>query len=165
MACRPNRMACRPNEMACPPYKMACPPDEIVCPPAENNTLDNQRSVNKQVQPTDPCVLQTCLLLLLRQRHWSTGAYTRSWSMSPPKTTPPKWGGRCDYKKKDGLKCTNRVAMVVGDCRFCGLHFCNKHRLPETHCCTSLAACQRAAVDLNTTRLLAGRCVGVKIPK
>ena len=77
--------------------------------------------------------------------------------------TAIKFGGRCDYKKTDGRQCAKRVAAVVGECRYCAARYCIKHRLPETHGCKGLTVCIKKATDLNTSKLLAGRCVGVKI--
>lgn len=59
--------------------------------------------------------------------------------------------------------CRKRAAVVVGSCNYCNHVFCLKHRIPEAHECVCMAHCKKRAVDLNTTNLTNGKCVGLKL--
>ena len=64
----------------------------------------------------------------------------------------------CDYDA-----CSNSVALVVGECRYCSKGFCLGHRLPETHECAYMAVCKKDAKDRNAVVLFAQKCVAEKI--
>jgi len=59
--------------------------------------------------------------------------------------------------------CTDKVALIVGDCSYCQGHFCSRHRLPETHTCAALDNCRQAAFEKNQAKVMAGRCVAQKV--
>ena len=44
---------------------------------------------------------------------------------------------RCFYQK-----CHQKVALVVGTCRYCNSSYCLKHRLPEEHTCKNMNDCK-----------------------
>ena len=43
--------------------------------------------------------------------------------------------------------------MIIGNCKWCNLHFCNTHRLPESHCCIQLNDCKNSAFNINQNKL------------
>jgi len=59
--------------------------------------------------------------------------------------------------------CTDRVAMIIGDCKYCNQRFCTAHRLPETHACAAMGACKQVAFDRNASKLAAEKCVAAKV--
>ena len=59
--------------------------------------------------------------------------------------------------------CKTKVALVVGDCKYCIKRFCMKHSLPEQHQCHNIELCKRIAIDRNSAELLKFKCVGNKI--
>jgi len=68
----------------------------------------------------------------------------------------------CDYKKDTPDKCTSFVQRIVGDCGFCGGHFCGKHRLLESHNCPNLEDCKKESYEQNANKLIAERTVAIK---
>ena len=67
-------------------------------------------------------------------------------------------GGKCKIDD-----CTQKAALIVGDCKFCKASYCGKHRLPEAHACENLKSCKEAAVQRNTEKVLSERCVAAKV--
>ncbi|KAJ1494972.1 ubiquitin-related domain-containing protein [Baffinella frigidus] len=59
--------------------------------------------------------------------------------------------------------CSDRVAMIIGDCKYCKHRFCTAHRLPETHSCAAMGACKQVAFDRNGAKLLGEKCVAAKV--
>ncbi|KAI9224959.1 hypothetical protein BC828DRAFT_216144 [Blastocladiella britannica] len=51
---------------------------------------------------------------------------------------------RCNHQG-----CTDKVAKIIGDCRFCASKFCSRHRLPESHACEGIDSCRQASFDKN----------------
>ncbi len=49
--------------------------------------------------------------------------------------------------------CNKPQSIIVGNCKWCNLHFCNTHRLPESHCCTQLNDCKNSAFNINQNKL------------
>lgn len=60
-------------------------------------------------------------------------------------------------------KCLDRVAKIVGDCRYCTHSHCTKHRLPESHACEKLSNCRQESYEKNSDKLLNGKCVADKL--
>jgi len=59
--------------------------------------------------------------------------------------------------------CADRVAKIVGDCRYCGHHFCSKHRLPESHGCDNLQGCRQQSYEKNSSKLMGEKCVADRV--
>eukprot|EP00286_Rhodomonas_abbreviata_P029559 CAMPEP_0181307720 /NCGR_PEP_ID=MMETSP1101-20121128/11046_1 /TAXON_ID=46948 /ORGANISM="Rhodomonas abbreviata, Strain Caron Lab Isolate" /LENGTH=145 /DNA_ID=CAMNT_0023413987 /DNA_START=23 /DNA_END=460 /DNA_ORIENTATION=+ len=59
--------------------------------------------------------------------------------------------------------CTDRVAMIIGDCKYCNARFCGAHRLPETHACAAMASCKAQAFERNAAKLESEKCVAAKV--
>lgn len=59
--------------------------------------------------------------------------------------------------------CLDRVAKIVGDCRYCSHAYCGKHRLPESHACEKISNCRQESYDRNSDKLLNGKCVADKL--
>ena len=55
----------------------------------------------------------------------------------------------CDFKEGCHLK----AVLITGDCKYCKLKFCNKHRLPESHYCENLQSCKDAHFQKNKEKL------------
>jgi predicted nucleic acid binding AN1-type Zn finger protein len=72
---------------------------------------------------------------------------------------------KCDYEDETTGKCTAQCAMIIGDCKFCQRRFCGKHRLPESHVCPNIGACQNEQFERNKKALLSNTCVGKKLDK
>lgn len=60
---------------------------------------------------------------------------------------PPK-KIRCTAKD-----CKEPAQRIVGDCGFCGGHYCGKHRLLESHSCTGLENCKEEERARNREKL------------
>lgn len=60
-------------------------------------------------------------------------------------------------------QCLDRVAKIVGDCRYCSHAYCGKHRLPESHACEKLSNCRQESYARNEDKLLNGKCVADKL--
>lgn len=60
-------------------------------------------------------------------------------------------------------QCTDRIAKIIGDCRYCKLRFCAKHRLPESHQCSDISTCRQESFERNSSKLLDEKCVADKI--
>lgn len=64
---------------------------------------------------------------------------------------------RCQFKE-----CKDAAQRIVGDCSFCGGHFCGKHRMLESHACTKLEDCKMEEKERNRERLERERTVAIK---
>ena len=60
-------------------------------------------------------------------------------------------------------ECTGRVAMLIGDCKYCKSQFCGKHRLPEDHQCAGMKDCRQAHFDKNANKLMSEKCLAAKV--
>lgn len=69
----------------------------------------------------------------------------------------PRPRGRCAVSE-----CTDRVAKIVGDCRYCGLGYCSRHRLPESHACDNIQGCRQQSYEKNSSKLMGEKCVADK---
>eukprot|EP00301_Raphidiophrys_heterophryoidea_P005659 c12353_g1_i1.p1 GENE.c12353_g1_i1~~c12353_g1_i1.p1 ORF type:complete len:158 (-),score=42.69 c12353_g1_i1:196-633(-) len=68
-------------------------------------------------------------------------------------------------KKCEHPGCSDRALNIVGDCRFCTMSFCGKHRIPETHSCINIASCRQQSHDKLASKLNAEKCAGQKLQK
>ncbi len=59
--------------------------------------------------------------------------------------------------------CLKKSTMITGDCKYCSCHYCNIHRLPESHCCIGLEKCRSDSFQDNYTKTIAGKCVKSQI--
>jgi ubiquitin C len=71
---------------------------------------------------------------------------------------PSRLKGRCAV-----TGCVDRVAKVVGDCRYCGHGYCSKHRLPESHECDNMQGCRQQSYEKNSSKLMGEKCVADKV--
>ena len=64
-------------------------------------------------------------------------------------------GGKtiCCFEGEDG-RCTQQYAMIIGDCKFCKLKYCGKHRLPEAHLCPNMSSCREAHFERNKEKVM-----------
>lgn len=69
---------------------------------------------------------------------------------------PPK--GRCAVPD-----CCDRVARIVGECRYCGMGYCSRHRLPESHECDNIQGCRQQSYEKNSSKLMDEKCVADKV--
>lgn len=60
-------------------------------------------------------------------------------------------------------QCLDRVAKIVGECRYCTRAYCGKHRLPESHACEKMSNCRQESYEKNSDKLLNGKCVADKL--
>ena len=64
------------------------------------------------------------------------------------------------------LNCCNKVqSIIIGQCKWCNLHYCNEHRLPESHICNGLNDCKNMAFDVNQYKLQNEKTVSEKVIK
>jgi ubiquitin len=63
------------------------------------------------------------------------------------------------------VECTSKVAVVVGDCRYCKKSFCSFHRLPESHVCEELESCRKASFEKNESKLSKEKTVSSKLAR
>ena len=59
--------------------------------------------------------------------------------------------------------CFDKVAKIIGDCKYCDSHFCAVHRLPEQHDCSHIKDLQKELFEKNSSKLLKEKCVANKI--
>ncbi len=71
---------------------------------------------------------------------------------------PAPRGGRCALGD-----CIDRVAKIIGECRYCSLSYCAKHRLPESHACDNIKGCRQQSYEKNSTKLMGEKCVADKV--
>jgi len=55
---------------------------------------------------------------------------------------------RCTYEG-----CNAVQLRIIGDCSFCDGHFCDKHRLLESHQCPNLEDCRKQSHERNAEKL------------
>lgn len=67
-------------------------------------------------------------------------------------------GQRCG---KEG--CFDKVAKIIGSCKYCEANFCSLHRLPEQHACSHLEDVKKASFDKYSDKLLKEKCVAEKV--
>ena len=72
-------------------------------------------------------------------------------------------GGAVKAKKCCVEGCTDKVAKIVGQCRYCTAEYCTRHRLPEAHACKNLQTCRDQSFERNQSKLLNGKCVADKV--
>lgn len=79
---------------------------------------------------------------------------------SPPSPAPAlqKPKGRCGFSD-----CLERVAKIIGDCKYCTESFCSRHRLPESHSCNNLKGCKQESFKRNSVKLFGEKCVADKV--
>ena len=71
-------------------------------------------------------------------------------------------------KKKKTSKCclkdcNKKQNIIIGNCKWCNLYFCNTHRLPESHFCTKLNDCKNNAYNINQDKLLKEKTICQKV--
>jgi ubiquitin C len=59
--------------------------------------------------------------------------------------------------------CNLQYAMIIGDCKFCKLKYCGKHRLPEAHECSHMQTCREAHFERNKEKVMKEQCVAAKV--
>lgn len=64
---------------------------------------------------------------------------------------------KCQFKE-----CKDAAQRIVGDCSFCGGHYCGKHRMLESHACSKLEDCKTEEKERNRERLERERTVAIK---
>ncbi|ODV95855.1 hypothetical protein PACTADRAFT_49298 [Pachysolen tannophilus NRRL Y-2460] len=60
-------------------------------------------------------------------------------------------------------RCSNQPLKIVGDCQHCEGHYCSKHRLLESHCCSGLQNCKNQLFEQNATKLHREQTVASKV--
>lgn len=88
----------------------------------------------------------------------NTNTSTNNINMSIDDNIPTKKSSKCHINQ-----CLDRVAKIVGDCRYCTHAYCGKHRLPESHACEKLSNCRQESYEKNSDKLLNGKCVADKL--
>jgi hypothetical protein len=61
-----------------------------------------------------------------------------------------------------GDMCKNKVAVLVGHCKYCDSDFCMKHRLPEVHACKNQTSVRDTAFEANKAQLMNGKTEGLR---
>ena len=59
--------------------------------------------------------------------------------------------------------CNGRVVAILGECKWCSGHYCQFHRLPESHSCKNIESCKQSAKGINKQQVLNGICVARKV--
>ena len=67
---------------------------------------------------------------------------------------------RCQNGAGTDQQCRDAAIQIVGQCPHCGLNFCGKHRLPETHKCAQQEQVRNAAFAANKQKLENERTTG-----
>jgi len=69
-------------------------------------------------------------------------------------------------KKKGGCAidgCDGRVVLLIGDCKWCKMSFCQAHRIPEAHACPGLKDCKAESFAINAAKVGNYRCVPTQV--
>ena len=84
-----------------------------------------------------------------------------------PKNLSKNLSKKLSKKRKKCLveNCCDKVAIIVGDCKYCDGNYCLKHRLPEDHLCTNLLDKKNNDRQKVETKLLAEKCVPQKLAR
>ncbi|PWN53176.1 putative polyubiquitin [Violaceomyces palustris] len=69
---------------------------------------------------------------------------------------------RCQNGKGTEQQCKDAAIKLVGECPHCSLHFCGKHRLPETHSCSQQEQVRNAAFAANKAKLESERTAATR---
>ncbi|KAL1994227.1 hypothetical protein VTN49DRAFT_2896 [Thermomyces lanuginosus] len=64
---------------------------------------------------------------------------------------------RCNFKD-----CKTPAQRIIGDCSFCNGHYCEKHRMLESHNCSGLEDCKRESHARNADKLNSERTTVIK---
>lgn len=72
-------------------------------------------------------------------------------------------GGVAAKRKCTFGTCTAMRAPIVGECAFCDVKFCAKHRLLEDHRCAGLSNCKKESHDRNKALLESQQCVASRV--
>jgi predicted nucleic acid binding AN1-type Zn finger protein len=64
---------------------------------------------------------------------------------------------RCSFKD-----CKDAPQRIIGDCSFCNGHFCQKHRMLESHACSGLEDCKKESHARNADKLNSERTTVIK---
>lgn len=72
-------------------------------------------------------------------------------------------GSKPKVKKCSIDGCSERVAKIIGDCKYCDKKYCSVHRLPEEHECNNIGDLKKNSFDKYSTKLLSEKCVADKI--
>jgi len=126
------------------------------------STLKSLIALRTNQQPSE-------LRLVHAGKHLSPSSTLSSNNILPETTLhlalPLRGGAKkptCDYKKSTPDKCKEKIPPIIGDCGFCGGHFCSKHRLLESHNCPNLEDCKKESHERNKERLNSERTVAIK---
>ncbi|KAI8891939.1 polyubiquitin [Globomyces pollinis-pini] len=59
--------------------------------------------------------------------------------------------------------CNDKIVKIVGQCRYCNMGYCGKHRLPESHSCENMVEVREGAHQKLAGKLLNEKCVASKV--
>ena len=62
-------------------------------------------------------------------------------------------------------ECREKIALIIGECKYCENKFCLKHRLPEDHLCVNLSKKKFNDRSKVENKLLSEKCVNIKLAK
>ena len=65
---------------------------------------------------------------------------------------------KCQYDS-----CSARIALIIGNCKYCKHGFCASHRLPECHECKKQQQCNDHAKEANAITVTSNKCTGSKV--
>lgn len=106
------------------------------------------------------------LRLVYAGKHLSTPSRTlKDYSIARDSTlhlAMPLRGGAPKKIKCQFKECKDAAQRIVGDCSFCGGHYCGKHRMLESHACSKLEDCKTEEKERNRERLERERTVAIK---
>lgn len=137
---------------ACAAFAMQIPETTSIA------TLSSLLAIRTNLPPQD-------LRLVHAGKHLSSSSTLADYSIANESTLhlalPLKGGApkkiRCQFKD-----CKDAAQRIVGDCSFCGNHYCGKHRMLESHACTKLEDCKMEEKERNRERLERERTVAIK---
>ena len=69
---------------------------------------------------------------------------------------------RCQNGAGTEQQCRDAAIQIVGQCPHCGLNFCGRHRLPETHQCAKQEQVRNAAFAANKAKLESERTTNTR---
>lgn len=136
---------------------------KVITVPIEGVDCSSVADLQKSIQEIEGLEPEKYNLVYQAQVLLHPTALLSAYKISPdatidvvPVAARPK--GRCAAGE-----CTDRVAKIIGDCKYCGMGYCSRHRLPESHQCDNIQGCKQQSFEKNSSKLMGEKCVADRV--